>query len=134
MKFYTIIICIFSTFTYSQSTYTMPIYPSCEESLDNNELKNCFNEKISSVFKNGFDRNLIEQFKILNFKEIEVYFSINTDGKIIDLKLPNNSNRFINSYFINKIKDINENINIIPAKINDVPTKILSKVILDTNI
>lgn len=65
-----------------------PIFPGCEESLENEELKKCFTEKISKHIIKEFNINIAKKLGVKGVQKIIARFRINENGDVtnIDVK------------------------------------------------
>ena len=62
------------------------VYPGCDESLDNDDLKRCLYKKISQHVNANFDLNLAKQYGVEGKNRVYIRFSINEEGDVIEVK------------------------------------------------
>ncbi|GGE37583.1 M56 family metallopeptidase [Psychroflexus planctonicus] len=63
----------------------VPIYPGCDESLNNNELRKCMSEKIQQHVNSNFKTSVASKLGIEGQTRIYVRFAIAKDGNIADV-------------------------------------------------
>ncbi|MCX7546696.1 energy transducer TonB [Xanthomarina sp. F1114] len=67
----------------------VPIYKGCNETMTNNALKDCFNEKVNTLIAKNFNTRIAEQLNLPNetIVKISVFFKISKTGEIMDIKV-----------------------------------------------
>lgn len=63
-----------------------PVFPGCE-GLSPAAGKKCFKEKVAQLVKTEFDFNIPKSLKNLKSHQVEVFFMVNKDGEISNLKV-----------------------------------------------
>lgn len=63
-----------------------PVFPGCE-SLLADELKTCFNTKMTEFITKNFNLKLAEELGLTGLNEIKAFFKINAYGDIIDINV-----------------------------------------------
>ena len=66
----------------------VPVYYGCED-LSREEIKKCFNNKVSTFIKREFNLNVSKDLKLLEPKEVEAFFIINEKGNLTGMKVRN---------------------------------------------
>jgi|TARA_B110000503_G_scaffold68819_1_gene107461 hypothetical protein len=66
----------------------VPVYYGCED-LSIEEIKKCFNNKISTFIKREFNLNVSKDLKLSEPKEVEAFFIINEKGNLTGMKVRN---------------------------------------------
>jgi len=64
----------------------VPAYPGCDQSLTNNEIKQCTSDKIKNFVNANFDVKLGEELGLTGVNRVYVRFKIAKDGSIKDVK------------------------------------------------
>lgn len=64
-----------------------PKYPGCESLTSNNELKKCFSNNITKFVARNFDTSVGKANGLKGAQKINVFFTINKEGKIENLKM-----------------------------------------------
>lgn len=98
-----------------------PIFKSCEKEMNFTDLKKCMNERVAYQIKDEFDKTLRNQTDLKGDIRIYSVFKIDTDGKIIDVKV-----RAPNPYLANEVEEIIKNLPpaIKPGFQNGKPVKV----------
>ena len=65
-----------------------PVYNGCEE-LSEEEIKECFNNKVSTFIKREFNLSLSKDLKLSEPNQVEVFFIINENGNLTGMKVRN---------------------------------------------
>ena len=65
-----------------------PVYNGCEE-LSKEEIKECFNNKVSTFIKREFNLSLSKDLKLSEPNQVEVFFIINENGNLTGMKVRN---------------------------------------------
>ena len=63
-----------------------PLYPSCEGSGDNSEIKKCTSEKINQLVNKNFNLALAKELGLSGINRIIVQFRINPNGEVEDIR------------------------------------------------
>lgn len=63
----------------------VPVFPGCEGGT-NAEKKDCMNKKMQQFIVNNFDRDLASELGLSGVQKISVFFKIDKNGNIIDIK------------------------------------------------
>ena len=66
----------------------VPVYYGCED-LSREEIKKCFNNKVSTFIKREFNLNVSKDLKLSEPKEVEAFFIINEKGNLTGMKVRN---------------------------------------------
>lgn len=64
----------------------VPIFPGCETLESNSDRKSCMSEKITQYINRKFDKSLGEKLGLSGITRINVMFSIDKEGKVVDIK------------------------------------------------
>lgn len=66
----------------------VPIYKGCNENMENQDLKACFNEKINAHIAKNFNIKVADKLNLPDetIIKISVFFKIDKTGEIIDIK------------------------------------------------
>ena len=64
----------------------IPIYPGCEKAKTNDQRKQCMSEKLSKLVLKNFDQNLFSELGLYGVQRINVQFTIDKTGNVIDIK------------------------------------------------
>lgn len=82
----------------------VPIFPGCDENLDNNDLRKCMSEKIGQHVNSNFNTSLLSELDMEGETRIYVRFAIDSNGSIDDVQarsahpnLTKESTRVVNS-------------------------------------
>ena len=65
-----------------------PVYNGCEE-LSEEEIRKCFNNKISKFIKQEFNLNLSKDLNLSEPNQVEAFFIINENGNLTGMKVRN---------------------------------------------
>jgi len=65
-----------------------PVYDGCEE-LSEEEIKKCFNNKVSTFIKREFNLSVSKDLNLSEPKRVEAFFIINENGNLTGLKVRN---------------------------------------------
>jgi RecG-like helicase len=65
-----------------------PVYNGCEE-LSEEEIRKCFNNKISKFIKQEFNLNISRDLNLSEQKQVEAFFIINENGNLTGMKVRN---------------------------------------------
>jgi hypothetical protein len=65
-----------------------PVYNGCEE-LSEEEIKKCFNNKVSTFIKRGFNLSVSKDLNLSEPKRVEAFFIINENGNLTGMKVRN---------------------------------------------
>ena len=65
-----------------------PVYNGCEE-LSEEEIRKCFNNKISKFIKQEFNLNISRDLNLSEQKQVEAFFIINENGNLTAMKVRN---------------------------------------------
>ena len=65
-----------------------PVYNGCEE-LSEEEIMECFNNKVSTFIKREFNLSLSKDLKLSETNQVEVFFIINENGNLTGMKVRN---------------------------------------------
>ena len=65
---------------------TVPVYPGCEGLKTNAERKACMQEKLNAFIGRNFDTTLGEEYGLSGVNRVDVQFTIDEYGEIINLK------------------------------------------------
>ena len=65
-----------------------PVYYGCEE-LSEEEIKKCFNNKVSTFIKREFNLNISKDLNLSEPKQVEAFFIINENGNLTGMKVRN---------------------------------------------
>ena len=65
-----------------------PVYNGCEE-LSEEEIRKCFNNKISKFIKREFNLNISRDLNLSEQKQVEAFFIINANGNLTGMKVRN---------------------------------------------
>ena len=65
-----------------------PVYNGCEE-LSEEEIMECFNNKVSTFIKREFNLSLSKDLKLSEPNQVEVFFIINENGNLTGMKVRN---------------------------------------------
>ena len=65
-----------------------PVYNGCEE-LSEEEIKECFNNKVSTFIKREFNLSLSKDLNLSEPKQVEAFFVINENGNLTGMKVRN---------------------------------------------
>jgi len=65
-----------------------PVYNGCEE-LSKEEIKKCFNNKVSKFIKQEFNLNISRDLNLSEQKQVEAFFIINENGNLTGMKVRN---------------------------------------------
>jgi hypothetical protein len=65
-----------------------PVYNGCEE-LSEEEIKECFNNKVSTFIKREFNLSLSKDLNLLEPNLVEAFFIINENGNLTGMKVRN---------------------------------------------
>lgn len=64
----------------------VPVYKGCDESMDNENLKNCMNDKVRQLISKNFKTKLANKYKLKpGIQRIYVIFKIDTKGRVKDI-------------------------------------------------
>ena len=66
----------------------VPVYNGCEE-LSEEEIKKCFNNKVSTFIKRGFNLSVSKDLNLSEPKRVEAFFIINENGNLTGMKVRN---------------------------------------------
>ena len=64
----------------------VPIFPGCEGLSTNEERKICMQEKMNKFINRNFDTSLGERYGLTGLNKVDVQFTIDEFGKVIDIK------------------------------------------------
>jgi len=64
----------------------VPIYPGCENELNNNAKKECMSQKVQKFVVGRFDTNLAGELGLEGRQRISVQFKIDKNGDVIDVR------------------------------------------------
>ncbi|PHS02369.1 MAG: energy transducer TonB [Leeuwenhoekiella sp.] len=64
----------------------VPVFPGCEGFNSNEELKACMQEKMSQFINRIFDTGIGERYGLEGINKVDIQFTIDEFGKVIDLK------------------------------------------------
>ena len=64
----------------------VPVFPGCEGLTSNAELKACMQEKMNSFIQRNFNTRLGEEYGLEGMNKVDIQFTIDEFGKVIDLK------------------------------------------------
>ena len=64
----------------------VPVFPGCETAISQDEKRKCMNRNISKFIAKNFNTNLGKELGLTGEQKISVFFKIDKDGKIIDVK------------------------------------------------
>lgn len=65
----------------------VPVFPDCDESLSNKEIKDCFSGKISTFVGQNFNVKMAKNKNLNGVQRIITKFVINEEGVIEDIKV-----------------------------------------------
>jgi hypothetical protein len=65
-----------------------PVYNGCEE-LSEEEIKECFNNKVSKFIKREFNLSLSKDLNLSEPNQVEAFFIINENGNLTGMKVRN---------------------------------------------
>tara|TARA_B100001564_G_scaffold195970_1_gene164674 strand:- start:2958 stop:3719 length:762 start_codon:yes stop_codon:yes gene_type:complete len=65
---------------------TAPVFPGCENNLNNEARKKCMSEKISTHVNRKFNIGLAEELGLSGRQRISVIFKINKNGDIVEVR------------------------------------------------
>ena len=65
-----------------------PVYNGCKE-LSEEEIRKCFNNKISKFIKQEFNLNISRDLNLSEQKQVEAFFIINANGNLTGMKVRN---------------------------------------------
>ena len=65
-----------------------PVYNGCDE-LSEEEIKKCFNNKVSKFIKQEFNLNISRDLNLSEQKQVEAFFIINENGNLTGMKVRN---------------------------------------------
>ena len=65
-----------------------PVYNGCKE-LSEEEIRKCFNNKISKFIKREFNLNISRDLNLSEQKQVEAFFIINENGNLTGMKVRN---------------------------------------------
>ena len=65
-----------------------PVYNGCEE-LSQEEIKECFNNKVSTFIKREFNLSLSKDLNLSEPNQVEAFFIINENGNLTGIKVRN---------------------------------------------
>ena len=65
-----------------------PVYNGCKE-LSEEEIRKCFNNKISKFIKQEFNLNISRDLNLSEQKQVEAFFIINENGNLTGMKVRN---------------------------------------------
>ena len=65
-----------------------PVYNGCED-LSEEEIRKCFNNKISKFIKREFNLNISRDLNLSEQKQVEAFFIINENGNLTGMKVRN---------------------------------------------
>ena len=65
-----------------------PVYNGCKE-LSEEEIRKCFNNKISKFIKREFNLNISRDLNLSGQKQVEAFFIINENGNLTGMKVRN---------------------------------------------
>ena len=65
-----------------------PVYNGCE-GLSKEEIKKCFNNKVSTFIKREFNLNISKDLNLSEPKQVEAFFIINENGNLTGMKVRN---------------------------------------------
>ncbi len=65
-----------------------PVYNGCEE-LSEEEIKKCFNNKVSTFIKREFNLSVSKDLNLSEPKRVEAFFIINENGNLTGMKVRN---------------------------------------------
>ena len=65
-----------------------PVYNGCEE-LSEEEIRKCFNNKISKFIKQELNLNISRDLNLSEQKQVEAFFIINENGNLTGMKVRN---------------------------------------------
>ena len=65
-----------------------PVYNGCEE-LSEEEIRKCFNNKISKFIKQEFNLNISRDLNLSEPRQVEAFFIINENGNLTGMKVRN---------------------------------------------
>jgi len=65
-----------------------PVYNGCE-GLSKEEIKKCFNNKVSTFIKREFNLSLSKDLNLSEPKQVEAFFVINENGNLTGMKVRN---------------------------------------------
>lgn len=63
-----------------------PVFPGCEDITDPKAQKKCFSSKMNDFVMTHFDTELLKKEVSKGIKRITVIFTIDTEGKIVNIK------------------------------------------------
>ena len=66
----------------------VPVYYGCED-LSIEEIKKCFNNKVSAFIKREFNLNVSKDLNLSEPKQVEAFFVINENGNLTGMKVRN---------------------------------------------
>lgn len=64
----------------------VPVFPGCEGFNSNEELKACMQEKMNQFINRNFDTGIGERYGLQGVNKVDIQFTIDEFGKVIDLK------------------------------------------------
>ncbi len=64
----------------------VPVFPGCEGLSSNEELKACMQEKLNRFINRNFNTSLGEQYGLEGMNKVDVQFTIDEFGNVVDLK------------------------------------------------
>lgn len=64
----------------------VPVYPGCEKYKDNEDLRNCLNDKINKLIQRKFNTNLANDYGFSGMQKIDVAFKIDKTGRVSDIQ------------------------------------------------
>lgn len=65
----------------------VPVFPGCEPTSSNNELKNCMSKEMGKLINRHFNANLAANHGLKGRLKIDVSFVINTRGEVSNIKV-----------------------------------------------
>ncbi len=64
----------------------VPVFPGCEDMETNNARKDCMSQKLIDHVKDNFNTGLGKELGLTGINRIIVFFTINKNGNVIDIK------------------------------------------------
>ncbi|AXT18961.1 hypothetical protein D7030_15005 [Flavobacteriaceae bacterium AU392] len=65
----------------------VPLYPGCEEDINNETRKKCMSDKITQLIFKNYNLNLARNTGLYGVQRTKAYFKIDKTGSIIDIKI-----------------------------------------------
>ena len=110
-----------ATFSFAQENFKFPTYPGCEKNKTNDELKNCFIEKLTNEIRSEFYEQDHFWVDNNNINQTTLVFTVTTSGDLANFSYTKDSNPEAAKFFLKHIYRVKKhyetrNKKFIPAK------------------